>query len=51
MSNEYKDWYTDRKEEAWEDIIKIADLFDTDDIDDFDRFDNIKHILEEGGWI
>ena len=51
MSNEYRVWLEDRKEEAWETIIKIAELFDNDEIDDFDRFDKIKEMLERGNWI
>ena len=28
MSNEYKDWFDDRAHEAWEDLTKIAELWE-----------------------
>lgn len=58
MSNEYKDWQKDRREEAWEDMGKIAELIrywqlqsvDIETAVEFSKVD-IARILEKGGWI
>lgn len=56
MSSAYEDWYTDRKEEAWTDLNRIAEIFE--DINDvkyqgyyYDKYEEIKKILESGGWV
>lgn len=55
MSNEYKDWAEDCKEQAWEDIGKIADLIEEwDEFKDggqaYDYFHKIYDIIKESGW-
>lgn len=57
MSNEYKEWYTDRKEEAWNDLTKIAEIFESSGEDIkyqgyfYDKYEEIKEILIHGDWI
>lgn len=57
MSRIDKEWAEDRKEEAWNDINKIADLFESCKDDTYyngyfyDKWSAIKEILEESGWI
>lgn len=52
MSNEYREWEEDRKIEAWNDICKIADLWEEwDNNSSFDFYWKIKRVLEEGGWL
>lgn len=57
MSNAYEDWYTDRKEEAWTDLNRIAEIFEDTNEDVkyqgyyYDKYEEIKKILESGGWI
>ena len=57
MSNAYEDWYTDRKEEAWTDLNRIAEIFENTNEDVkyqgyyYDKYEEIKKILESGGWI
>lgn len=54
MSNEYKDWFDDRAHEAWEDLTKIAELWEEWEKarnSSFDFYWKIKKVLEEGGWI
>ena len=57
MSNPYKEWEEDRKEEAYEDIIIIAEIIenwrekDSDSGYMCDSFFNIIDILDKGGWI
>ena len=57
MSNPYKEWEEDRKEEAYEDIIVIAEIIEnwrekgSDSGYMCDTFFNIINILDKGGWI
>ena len=57
MSNEYKEWEEDRKIEAYEDIIVIAEIIEnwrkkgSDSGYMCDSFFNIIDILDKGGWI
>lgn len=57
MSNPYKEWEEDRKEEAYGDIIIIAEIVEhwREKGSDFgyicDSFFNIIDILDKGGWI
>ena len=57
MSNPYKEWIEDRQEDAFEDISKIAVLYDKlkergyteEDIDA--TFYEVMEILEKGDWV
>jgi len=57
MSNEYKEWEKDRKEQAWEDILAIAEIVECDfqatacEETKIHSFEMIKDILVKGGWI
>lgn len=57
MSNEYKEWERDRKEQAWEDILAIAEIVECDfqatacEETKIHSFEMIKDILVKGGWI
>ena len=57
MSNPYKESEEDRKEEAYEDIIIIAEIIEkrkkkgSDSGYICDSFFNIIDILDKGGWI
>ena len=57
MSNEYREWEEDRKIEAYEDIIVIAEIIEnwrekgSDSGYICDSFFNIIDILNKGGWI
>lgn len=51
MSNEYKEWENECKEQAWIDIGRIADIIESEELNDFDKYEGIIYILEENGWI
>lgn len=58
MSNEYKEWEADRKEEAWRDLNKIAEIYEKMQKDKvvypvvyYDLYENVREILRQGGWI
>ena len=58
MSNEYKEWEADRKEEAWCDLNKIAEIYEKMQKDKiiypgvyYDLYENVREILRQGGWI
>ena len=57
MSNPYKEWEEDRREEAYGDIIIIAEIIEdwrekgSDSSYICDSFFNIIDILDKGGWI
>ena len=56
MSNPYKEWIEDRQEDAFEDISKIAVLYDKwkdepNASDIINIFFEVKEILEKGDWI
>lgn len=51
MSNEMKDWLTDRKEEAWTAINKIAKIYDDYHYIDKEALDKIGEILKEYNFI
>ena len=56
MSNPYKEWIEDRQEDAFEDIAKIAELWEelrnVQSIIDISTIMNkIDNILKEGKWI
>ena len=58
MSNEYKEWEADRKEEAWRDLNKIAEIYEKMRRDKvvypgvyYDLYENVREILRQGGWI
>lgn len=54
MNNEDKKWALDRKEEAYEDIIQIADIISTmyeKDMDEESVIIEIYKVLKEGGWV
>ena len=56
MSNPYKEWIEDRQEDAFEDISKIAILYDKwkeepNASDIINIFFEVKEILEKGDWI
>lgn len=54
MSNEYKEWLLDRQEEAYQDIIQIADIISTmyeKDMDEESAVIDIHKVLKEGGWV
>ena len=57
MSNPYKEWKEDRKEEAWDDICKIADFIKdwknkgARSSDIIYAFLDIVKVIEEGGWL
>lgn len=56
MSNEYKEWEKDRKEEAWIAINKISEIFENAGEETFyqgyfrDKWYEIKNILEKYWW-
>lgn len=50
MSNEFKEWKEERKEDAWDDIIKIANFLSFDDKDEIDKLEYVYTVLREGGW-
>ena len=52
MSNEYKEWEKERALEAWDDIHKIAEIFENECYDyPEDRIMDIEEILKNGGWL
>ena len=55
MSNEYKEWKKERSLEAWDDINKIAEIFENEHYDyPEDRIKtimDIEEILKNGGWL
>lgn len=51
MSNEYKEWEEDRKDEAWNTLHKIIEIVENPYYDEIDRDLEIYKILEEGGWL
>lgn len=51
MSNPYKEWLEDRKDQAWEDIGKIAEFLSYDDKDEIDKLEYVYKVLNEGGWL
>lgn len=56
MSNEYKEWFEDCKEQAWEDIGKIADIVEEweqfkDGGQAYEYFSKIRDILKESRWL
>ncbi len=57
MSNEYKEWLADRKKQAWEDILAIAEIVECDfqatacEETKLKSFEMIKDILIKGEWI
>lgn len=51
MSNEMKDWLTDRKEDAWTAIDKIAEIYDNYHYTDEEALDKIGEVLKKYGFI
>lgn len=50
MSNEYKEWELDRKDDAWNTIITIVDIIEKGNNDTL-IIRKIKEVLKEDGWI
>ena len=55
MSNEYKEWKKERSLEAWDDIHKIAEIFENEYYncpeDRIKTIMDIEEILKNGGWL
>ena len=55
MSNEYKEWKKERSLEAWDDIHKIAEIFENEHYDCPENrattIIDIEEILKNGGWL
>lgn len=57
MSNAYEDWHINRKEKAWTDLNRIAEIFEdwknkgSSSSDILYAFLDIAKVIEEGGWL
>ena len=51
MSNEYKDWFDERANEAWDCVSQIAEIYDDYHEYSEEVYEKIGQILREYGFI